>query len=147
MMPGRGKDSVAEVRIESVSDGDQEQPGSNERAHKETGRRWFTVPLLCLNQTRSIQLQGCLQFDFGRLGHLAVAHGSQNLKHFAPGGKLAAAAPFVVVHRTHEFDFILRVVAFAGGRVDLAAAFNFASIAVRFLFLFRTSVDGCYSPF
>src|SRR5690349_5988735 len=56
-----------------------------------------------------------------------VAHALDHFQHFAPGGELAPGPALVVVHGAHEFDFVVGIVAFAGRRVDLPAAFDFTS--------------------
>ena len=53
---------------------------------------------------------------------LDVAERLDDFEHFAARGEHPPAAALVVVHGAHELDFVGRVVAFAGRRVDLAAA-------------------------
>jgi hypothetical protein len=65
----------------------------------------------------------------GLRGDLAITKVLQDLQDFTPGRKLAAAAALVEIHRLHELDLLVRVVTFAGRRVNLAAAFDLASIA------------------
>ena len=52
----------------------------------------------------------------------AVTQVAEDLQHFAAGGRSPTAGPLVGVHGVHELDFIIGVVAFARGRVDLASA-------------------------
>src|SRR5262249_13006055 len=42
---------------------------------------------------------------------------------FAPSWKRSAVGAFVLVHRLHELDFVVGVIAFASCRIDLSAAF------------------------
>src|SRR5687767_8926190 len=56
------------------------------------------------------------------LGDFAVTHGPKHFEHFAPGRERAAIVALVLVHRLHEVDFVVVVVALAGGRIDLPAA-------------------------
>src|SRR5258707_12049751 len=56
-----------------------------------------------------------------------IAHALDDFQDLAPGGELAAGFALVVVHGAHEFDFVVGIIAFAGRRVDLPAAFDFAS--------------------
>src|SRR3954471_3839093 len=78
------------------------------------------------NDARSVfalRRQGRLQAGHGAgLGDLAIAEGAQHLQHLAPGRERPAVVALVLVHRLHEGDFLVVVVALAGGRVDLAAA-------------------------
>src|SRR5947209_9483769 len=57
-----------------------------------------------------------------RLRDLAVAQRPQHLQHLAPGRERPAVVALVLVHRLHEDDLVVGVVALAGGRVDLPAA-------------------------
>src|SRR5262249_6624327 len=59
----------------------------------------------------------------GTLGDLAVAQGAEHFEHLAPGGERPPVVALVLVHRLHEDDFLVAVVALAGGGVDLPAAF------------------------
>jgi len=54
-----------------------------------------------------------------------VAELADDFEDFAAGGEHAAALVLVGVEGVHELDFFRRVFAFAGGRVDLAAALDF----------------------
>src|SRR4051812_2518520 len=78
------------------------------------------------NDARSVfalRRQGRLQAGHGAgLGDLAIAEGAQHLQHLAPGRERPAVVALVLVHRLHEDDFLVVVVPFAGGRVDLPAA-------------------------
>lgn len=56
---------------------------------------------------------------------LDVAEAAYYFEHFAARGEHAAAGALVLVERVHEFDFVVGVVALAGGGVDLAAATDF----------------------
>ena len=56
---------------------------------------------------------------------LHVAQRIDHFQHFAASREHPAALPLVVVERVHEFDFLIGVIAFAGGRIDLAAAIHF----------------------
>ena len=57
-----------------------------------------------------------------------------HLENFAPRGELAAAFALVVVHGLHEIDFVVGVIALAGRRIDLPAAFDFAAALTRAAF-------------
>jgi hypothetical protein len=61
------------------------------------------------------------------LSNLPVTKTVHDLKDFAPRWELASAAPFVLVHRSHELDLKTRVVTLAGGWVDLSSSFAFAA--------------------
>ena len=75
-----------------------------------------------------------LLINLGRRRNFAVTQILQDFEDFAPRGELSSAAAFVKVHGLHELDLFLRVVAFAGGRVDLASAFDLvAAIALSLL--------------
>ena len=56
-----------------------------------------------------------------------VAEAADDFEDFAPRREHPATLAFVVVHRPHELDLFTRVVAFAGRRVDQAAAFHLAA--------------------
>src|SRR5262245_8045772 len=71
------------------------------------------------------------------LGNLAIAQGAAHLEHFAPGRERPAVGSLVLVHRLHEFNFVVGVVAFAGGRIDLAAP-----LAALAAVLASTTLDG-----
>src|SRR5262245_42949092 len=57
-----------------------------------------------------------------RRGDLAVAESCEHLQDLAPGRERAAVVALILVHRLHERDFLVRVIALAGGWVDLPAA-------------------------
>src|SRR5713101_2601520 len=59
----------------------------------------------------------------GRGLDLAIAQGKEDFEHFAPGWKGPAIGAFVLVHRLHEGDLIVVVIAFASSRIDLTTAF------------------------
>src|SRR5262245_4974772 len=63
----------------------------------------------------------------GRLGDLAVAQGAQDFEDFAPGGERPAVVALVLVHRLHEEDLFVAVIAFTGGGVNLPPAFALLS--------------------
>lgn len=55
---------------------------------------------------------------------LRVAEAADDFEDFAPCGEHASAVAFVFVHGAHELDFIVGVVAFAGGGVDFLTSFD-----------------------
>ena len=54
-----------------------------------------------------------------------IAEISQHLKHLAARRKHPAAGPLVGFHRLHELKLVVRIVAFASGRINLAPTANF----------------------
>lgn len=64
----------------------------------------------------------------GRLCDFAVAEITDDFQNLAPCREHPTAATLVVVHRSHEFDFIGSVVAFTGRGVDLTSTFDLATI-------------------
>src|SRR5262249_11328752 len=76
---------------------------------------------------RSLRLDGGAILErqagqLGRLGDLAVAERMEHFQHLAPRRERSAIVPLVLVHRLHEDDFVVSVVALAGGRINLPAA-------------------------
>ena len=57
------------------------------------------------------------------LGNLAISQRAHHLQHFAPGRERPAVFALVLVHRLHELDLVVGVIALAGRRIDLATAF------------------------
>src|SRR5262249_4412613 len=74
----------------------------------------------------------------GRLGDLAVAEGAKDFEHLAPGRERPAIVALVLIHGLHELNFVIAVIAFAGGGVDLASAFALLGAAI----LAGAAVDG-----
>src|SRR5580698_3236574 len=66
----------------------------------------------------------CLLINLGRRRNFAVTEILQDFEDLAPRGELPSATALVKVHGLHELDLFLRVVTLAGGRVDLASAFD-----------------------
>ena len=67
--------------------------------------------------------------DADRLLRFGHDHGGdlqriQHFQRFAPGREGSAIVALVLVHRLHEFDFVVVVIALAGRRIDLATAFS-----------------------
>src|SRR5262249_13418845 len=73
----------------------------------------------------------------GGLGHLAGAEGAEHFEHLAPGGERPAGVALVLGPRLREGDFLVVVVALAGGGVDLAAA-----LALLAAVLAAAALDG-----
>src|SRR5439155_20217376 len=67
------------------------------------------------------------------LRDLAVAQSSQHFQHLAPGGERPAVVALVLIHCFHELDFVIGVIALAGGRIDLPAALRLILVVLAFL--------------
>ena len=79
-----------------------------------------------------------------RLSDLAISDAVQHFEYFAPRWERSVAAPLVVVHRSHEFDFKTRVVSFTSCGVDLSASLVLTSRFVVSLLLFNFDVNLLY---
>src|SRR5258705_10844154 len=62
-----------------------------------------------------------------RFGSFAIAECVKHFEHFAPGGEGAAVRPLVLIHRLHEDDFFLAIIALTSGRIDLATSLALVS--------------------
>src|SRR5713101_1102388 len=73
-------------------------------------------------------------WQISRFGDLSIAQSCEDFQHFAPCGERSAVIALVLVPRLHEGNFVIRVVALAGGGVDLASTFAGAALfrSVRF---------------
>ncbi len=65
--------------------------------------------------------------DFRRRLDFAIAETANDFENFAPSWERSATAAFVVIHGTHELDFVERIVAFASGRINFSSALGFAA--------------------
>lgn len=65
--------------------------------------------------------------DFTVLGDLAVAKIADDFQYLAARWEHAATASLVFVQRLHEFDFAVRVISFAGRRIDLSSSLDLAA--------------------
>lgn len=61
----------------------------------------------------------CQSWHLARLGNFSVTQCIKHLEHFAPGREGPAIVAFVLVHRLHEDDFLVTVIALAGRGIDL----------------------------
>src|SRR5262249_38381863 len=57
----------------------------------------------------------------GLRSDLAITQGTQHFQNLAPGRERPAVVALVLIHRLHEGDLLVGVVAFTGGGVDLPA--------------------------
>src|SRR5262245_281695 len=118
----------------------------------EGNRKWDTVATASCDRRRRVGRQECLPHpcaggadipvcpplllllasESGRNGQArqggcrfdaTIAEGPQYFEDLAPGREGAAVGALVEVHRLHEGDLLIGVVAFAGGRIDLPATF------------------------
>src|SRR5438876_6187894 len=62
--------------------------------------------------------------DGSRRSDSNISQVSNHFEDFAAGWKHPPAGPFVGIERVHEFDFVIAIVAFASGRIDLAATLH-----------------------
>src|SRR5262249_59455447 len=75
-----------------------------------------------------VQPIGIDSMDRSRFGDLAIPQSAEDFQDFAPGREGTAVGALIEVHRSHELDFVVRVIALAGGGIDLPAAFPLAAI-------------------
>ena len=68
-----------------------------------------------------------LKLDFYRLRGFSVSEAPDDFEDFAPSRELTGASPLIFVHRRHELDLVVTIVALASGWIDLSSAFDFAS--------------------
>src|ERR1043165_8693656 len=72
----------------------------------------------------------------GQAGHrallsdLAIAEGVHDFQDLTPGRERTTVFALVLVHCLHEFDFVVIVVALAGGWINLAPTFAFLVAAI-----------------
>lgn len=74
--------------------------------------------VIALSQTEQVDLL---------IGQSKVAEVANDFQDFAARREHASALSLVIIHRTHELDLRIGIVAFAGGRIDVPATLFFSS--------------------
>tara|TARA_R100001132_G_C3275623_1_gene99127 strand:+ start:7679 stop:8125 length:447 start_codon:yes stop_codon:yes gene_type:complete len=92
----------------------------------------------------AVSLTSGLKHDISWFGDLAISHAVQHFQNFTPGGELSPAASFVIIHGFHEVDFLIAVITFARGGIDLATTLDFALID-NFMFCMNRFFLACIS--
>lgn len=96
------------------------------RAGLVVGRKELAMGIIAAGEEGQLSLSR-LDDDFRCGLDLAIPQTANHFQDFAPGREWSAAAALVGIHGIHEFDFVVRIVTLASGRINFASTLGFAA--------------------